>query len=81
MAIVSDGQVAEQQQLFAAPAPKTDHPIARPFLLATRGRTEYGVRCPKCGDMHRHVFLGLVRAPCGARYYVEPKRGRARRAA
>lgn len=79
--MLPDGQVAEQQQLFEGPVPKTDHPVARPFVLTTRGRTEYGVRCPKCGQMHRHIFLGLVRAPCGARYHVQPKRGRVRRAA
>lgn len=81
MASLPDGKVAVQQQLFAGPEPTTDHPVARPFVLATRGRVEYGVRCPRCGEMHRHIFLGLVRAPCGARYYVQPKRGRTRRAA
>ncbi|MDX3708792.1 hypothetical protein PV733_07360 [Streptomyces europaeiscabiei] len=73
---------AQQAELFHVDEATALYPIARPLPLATRGRTEYGVRCPKCGQMHRHVHLGLVdRAPCGARYYVQPKRGRGRRAA
>ncbi|MFE5872131.1 hypothetical protein ACFQ6V_26270 [Streptomyces roseifaciens] len=55
-------------------------PAARPFVLITSGRIEYGVRCPKCSVMHRHVRLGFVKAPCGAAYYVQPRRGRAGRA-
>lgn len=72
---------AQQPGLFPTDAETPDFPVARPFLLATRGRTEYGVRCPGCSDMHRHVHLGLAQGPCGAKYYVEPKRGRVRRAA
>jgi hypothetical protein len=65
-----------QEVLFAGGG--EDQPsVARPFLLVTRGRTEYGVRCPNCRDMHRHIHLGKVTAPCGATYRVQPKRGRA----
>jgi len=52
-------------------------PIARPILVITRGRIETVVRCPGCGDMHRHIGLGERHAPCGAVYRVQPRRGRA----
>lgn len=66
---------ASQEVLFAAGG-GTAATVARPFLLA-RGRVEYGVRCPECRAMHRHVHLGAVEAPCGATYLVQPRRGRA----
>ncbi|WP_406128337.1 hypothetical protein OHQ89_42745 [Streptomyces canus] len=48
-------------------------PIARPVPVQTSGRTEFAARCPKCGDWHRHVALGLKTAPCGAIYELKFK--------
>jgi hypothetical protein len=52
-------------------------PLARPVLVATAGRVEYAARCPRCDRWHRHVSLGEKTAPCGQRYELAPKRGRA----
>jgi hypothetical protein len=51
-------------------------PRVRPYLIATRGRVEYAVRCPACKHMHRHISLGIHQGPCGAEYNVRPRRGR-----
>lgn len=51
-------------------------PRVRPYLIATRGRIEYAVRCPACKHMHRHIHLGINSAPCGAEYNVRARRGR-----
>lgn len=51
-------------------------PRVRPYLVATRGRIEYVVRCPACKHMHRHITLGLHLSPCGAEYNIRPRRGR-----
>lgn len=51
-------------------------PRVRPYLVATRGRIEYVVRCPSCKHMHRHINLGLHRGPCGAEYNIRTRRGR-----
>lgn len=56
-------------------------PVVRPIAIATRGRVEFTGRCPRCDGWHRHIHLGKVTGPCGARYRLESKRGRARRAA
>ncbi|MCW2899177.1 MAG: hypothetical protein JWO67_1442 [Streptosporangiaceae bacterium] len=50
---------------------------ARPIVVITAGRIEYAARCPKCRNMHRHVSLGQKIGPCGARYELQPRRGRA----
>lgn len=52
-------------------------PLARPVPVVTGGRVEYALRCPKCRDWHRHVSLGSKVAPCGTRYELAPRRGRA----
>lgn len=51
--------------------------FARPVLVVTAGRVEYAARCPRCDRWHRHVSLGEKTAPCGQRYELAPKRGRA----
>ncbi|MDJ0345953.1 hypothetical protein QMK19_30580 [Streptomyces sp. H10-C2] len=51
-------------------------PAARPVVVVTAGRIEYAARCPQCRDWHRHVSLGEKRAPCGAVYELQPRRGR-----
>ncbi|MDX2515460.1 hypothetical protein PV355_09940 [Streptomyces stelliscabiei] len=51
-------------------------PRVRPYLVATRGRIEYVVRCPACKRMHRHITLGIHRGPCGTEYNVRARRGR-----
>ena len=56
-------------------------PVVRPIALRTRGRVEFTGRCPKCDGWHRHIHLGKAVGPCGAKYNLVPKRGRARRAA
>ncbi|MFI6468731.1 hypothetical protein ACIBL5_00460 [Streptomyces sp. NPDC050516] len=61
---------AQQHGLF--PGHRTK-PVARPLVVITRGRIETVVRCPGCGDMHRHVGLGDKRGPCGSLYIVRPK--------
>lgn len=41
--------------------------------IRTQGRTEYAVRCEGpggCGAVHRHIFPGVRRGPCGAAYTV-----------
>lgn len=72
-----------QEVLFADGTDTTVSPlpVVRPIVLATRGRIEFAGRCPKCGQMHRHVSLGKTIAPCGCRYILQPHRGRTRRAA
>lgn len=55
---------------------KPGRAVARPLVLATRGRVEYLARCPGCGDMHRHTHLGHVTGPCGKQYELEPRRAR-----
>lgn len=72
---------AQQQGLFPASSATDDLPVVRPIALATRGRVEFTGRCPGCDGWHRHVHLGKVSGPCGARYNLQPKRGRMRRAA
>jgi hypothetical protein len=72
---------AQQQGLFPVSSTNDALPVVRPIALVTRGRVEFTGRCPKCDSWHRHVHLGAVSAPCGGRYRLEPKRGRARRAA
>jgi hypothetical protein len=52
-------------------------PLARPGLVVTAGRIEYAARCPSCRSLHRHVSLGVKVAPCGTRYELAPRRGRA----
>lgn len=59
-----------QPGLFPESAARTDAPSVAPFPIGTRGRLEFGVRCPECGQTHRHNGLGLRRGPCGSRYYV-----------
>ena len=56
-------------------------PVARPVPVVTSGRVETAVRCPECDAWHRHTSLGVKTAPCGAKYNVQPKRGRTRRTA
>lgn len=56
-------------------------PVVRPIALATRGRVEFTGRCPRCDGWHRHIHLGKVTGPCGARYNLQPKHGRGRRPA
>jgi hypothetical protein len=51
-------------------------PRVRPYLVATRGRVEYVVRCPACEHMHRHTTLGVHRGSCGVEYLVRARRGR-----
>ena len=67
-----------QQALFGGGTDSTvpPLPVARPVLVATSGRTEVAVRCPECGEWHRHNGLGQKVAPCGAVYDVRPRRGR-----
>ncbi|MDW8805622.1 hypothetical protein P1P68_12720 [Streptomyces scabiei] len=72
---------AQQQGLFPAATADDGVPVVRPIALATRGRIEFAGRCPKCGQMHRHVHLGKTTAPCGARYNLQPRRRRMRKAA
>lgn len=76
-----DREHTGQQTLFPEADAEAAYPIARPLVFITRGRIEYGTRCPSCGHMHHHVGLGLRRGPCGALYRLEPKRSRAGRAA
>lgn len=72
-----------QQVLFGGGTENTvpPLPVVRPVVLITRGRVEFSGRCPGCDGWHRHIALGKVTAPCGARYDLQPKRGRTRRAA
>jgi hypothetical protein len=51
------------------PNPATDV-TARP--LTTAGRTQWLIDCPRCGGVHRHLDTGARRAPCGARYLIDP---------
>lgn len=70
---------ADQAELFPVDAGSVDDhlPVVRPIALATRGRVEFTGRCPKCDAWHRHIHLGKVTGPCGGRYRLQPKRGRA----
>jgi hypothetical protein len=72
---------AQQPGLFPASSANDGLPVVRPIALATRGRVEFTGRCPRCDGWHRHIHLGKVTGPCGARYNLQPKRGRGRRAA
>lgn len=74
---------ADQAALFPVDSGVADDrlPVVRPIALATRGRVEFTGRCPRCDGWHRHIHLGKVTGPCGARYRLEPKRRRTRRAA
>ncbi|MEV6544418.1 hypothetical protein [Streptomyces sp. NPDC051665] len=41
--------------------------------IRTQGRTEYAVHCDGdggCGSVHRHIYPGVRRGPCGAAYTV-----------
>ena len=41
--------------------------------IRTQGRTEYAIHCDGpsgCGSVHRHIFPGVRRGPCGAEYTV-----------
>lgn len=38
--------------------------------LATSGTRQLVVQCPRCGELHRHLGLGLRRSPCGQHYVV-----------
>ncbi|WP_329315437.1 hypothetical protein [Streptomyces sp. NBC_01262] len=60
----------EQPGLFPEAAARTDAPSIEPFGIGTRGRSELGVQCPGCREIHRHNRPGLRRGPCGARYYL-----------
>lgn len=71
---------AHQQGLFPESSAADGLPVVRPIALATRGRVEFTGRCPKCDGWHRHIHLGKVTGPCGARYRLEPRRGRRGRA-
>lgn len=65
-----------QEQLFPTEADmsaKARRPIVRPVLVVTRGRLESAVRCPNCGNWHRHAGLGVKRAPCGSKYDVRTR--------
>lgn len=66
-----------QEVLFADGGGTPAMLTARPVVVSTAGRIEYTARCPKCCAWHRHVSLGEKRAPCGALYLLEPRRGRA----
>lgn len=46
----------------------TPEVAARP--LATAGRMQLLVTCPRCGGVHRHLDVGLRRGPCGGRYVL-----------
>jgi len=73
----ADPPIAAQLGLFAADSGKAAIPTARPVVVITRGRVEYAARCPQCQAWHHHVSLGGKRAPCGAVYLLQPRRGRA----
>jgi hypothetical protein len=43
-------------------------------LLATSGHRQLIVRCPQCRELHRHLGLGVRKAPCGCVYVVRVRR-------
>lgn len=48
-------------------------PAAAVEPIRTAGRIEYAVHCDGptgCGAVHRHIFPGKRRGPCGAAYTV-----------
>lgn len=70
---------SQQEVLFSGGTSTTvlPLPVVRPIVLTTRGRIEFTGRCPKCEGWHRHIHLGVVRAPCGSQYNLQPaRRGR-----
>jgi hypothetical protein len=75
---VTSRTTADQAALFPVSSGVADDhlPVVRPIALATRGRVEFTGRCPRCDGWHRHIHLGKVTGPCGARYRLEPKRTR-----
>jgi len=66
----------DERQLALLPEdpPRWGGPAAAPVEpIRTQGRTEYAVHCEGpggCGSMHRHIFPGVRRGPCGALYTV-----------
>lgn len=72
--VVSMPQATVRAQQGAFFPGSGEPPIVRPLALVTRGRVEFMGRCPGCDRHHRHVHLGLVTAPCGARYRLQTKR-------
>lgn len=52
-------------------------PVVRAADLATAGNLQAIVKCPACGQLHRHLGLGVRRSPCGVLYVVrEPRKAR-----
>lgn len=49
-----------------------DVPTVPGIDLITAGTLQIVVNCPHCGGHHRHLGLGLRRAPCGRPYIVTP---------
>lgn len=72
---VSMPQSSDNAQQGAFFPGSNEPPIVRPIALATRGRVEFTGKCP-CGSWHRHVHLGLVTAPCGTEYNLQPRRAK-----
>jgi hypothetical protein len=52
----------------------TPIPNVRARALRTAGHHQAVVKCPSCGELHRHLGLGVRRSPCGAVYVVRPPR-------
>lgn len=69
---MSDGE--EQLALLPVDPPRWGGPAAAAVEpIRTQGRTEYAVRCDGddgCGAVHRHIYPGVRRGPCGAAYTV-----------
>ncbi|MFF7158126.1 hypothetical protein [Streptomyces sp. NPDC008139] len=47
-----------------------DVPTVPATDLATSGTRQLVVQCPRCGELHRHLGLGLRRSPCGQHYVI-----------
>jgi hypothetical protein len=55
-----------------------DTPIVRGTRLATSGHDQIVIKCPGCGEMHRHLGLGVRRGPCGLVYLIRLRATRPR---
>lgn len=56
----------------ATPYTALDNPVPTVTAvdLVTSGNLQLVVQCPRCGEHHRHLGLGLRRSPCGCWYVL-----------
>lgn len=53
--------------MLTAPTP----PVVRAEILRTSGAEQVVLaHCPACGQAHRHLAIGLRKAPCGTWYVL-----------